>query len=125
MVAPLAAPMASPAGPPAIPVPDVPPRDFMRPAQWETLFALLDGVLPSVKSAASLSLSLDSTSKDQDKEKDEEGGSIILPEEEFEALVEECCGEWPLSGMGDGKEKRGEMGEKEMENEKAEKARRR
>ncbi|KAG5967608.1 hypothetical protein E4U56_000703, partial [Claviceps arundinis] len=92
--------MASPAGPPAIPIPDVPPRDFMRPAQWETLFALLDGVLPSVKSAASLSpLSLDSTSQD------EEGGSIVLPEEEFEALVEECCGEGPLLGMGDGKEK--------------------
>ncbi|KAG6231749.1 hypothetical protein E4U26_006560 [Claviceps purpurea] len=122
MVAPLAAPMASPVGPPPIPIPDVPSRDFMRPAQWETLFALLDGVLPSVRSAASL----DSTSEDQDKDK---GGSIVLPEEEFEALVEECCGEsqgleGPLSGMSRGKEKRGEMGEMDEEK-KAEKARRR
>ncbi|KAG5933164.1 hypothetical protein E4U59_007028 [Claviceps monticola] len=115
MVAPLAAPMASPVGPPPIPVPDVPSRDFMRPAQWETLFALLDAVLPSVQSAASL----DSTSEDQNQDK---GGSIVLPEEEFEALVEECCGEG--QGLGDGKEKRGEVGEMEMEKEK-EKARRR
>ncbi|PNY27877.1 Long-chain-alcohol oxidase FAO2 [Tolypocladium capitatum] len=38
--------------PVATPLPDPPSGDFMSTAQWETFFALLDGVLPSITSAA-------------------------------------------------------------------------
>lgn len=56
------------------PLPDAPAKDFMTDAQWETLFALLDGVLPSITSTTSSNT--------------EKGGSILLSDTEFENLID-------------------------------------
>ncbi|KAK2595760.1 hypothetical protein QQS21_006586 [Conoideocrella luteorostrata] len=63
-------------GPTPTLLPEPPVKDFMGEAQWETLFALLDGVLPSITSTTS------STVKDK-------SGSILLSDTEFETLVDE------------------------------------
>ncbi|KAG6004888.1 hypothetical protein E4U21_000664 [Claviceps maximensis] len=70
--------VTKPLGPKPSPIPDPPPRDFMNEAQWETLYALLDGFLPSITSTSSSSV--------QDK-----NGSITLSDSEFETLIDECA----------------------------------
>jgi hypothetical protein len=57
------------------PLPDAPAKDFMTDAQWETLYALLDGVLPSVTSTTSSAVSDKKT-------------SLLLSDSEFEALID-------------------------------------
>lgn len=59
------------------PLPDPPVKDFMTDAQWETLYALLDGVLPCITSTTSSDV------------KDKNSG-ILLSDTEFEALIDDC-----------------------------------
>ncbi|KAG5985214.1 hypothetical protein E4U43_006098, partial [Claviceps pusilla] len=68
-------------GPKPSPIPDPPAKTFMTEAQWETLYALLDGFLPSITSASSASASVG-----------DKNGSIVLSDAEFEKLVDECAG---------------------------------
>ncbi|KAG5930397.1 hypothetical protein E4U42_001643 [Claviceps africana] len=70
--------VTNPLGPKPSPVPDPPAEDFMSDAQWETLWALLDGFLPSVTSTSSSSVR-------------DWNGSITLSDSEFEELVDECA----------------------------------
>ncbi|KAG5982626.1 hypothetical protein E4U55_001639 [Claviceps digitariae] len=70
--------VTKPLGPKPSPIPDPPARHFMSEAQWETLYALLDGFLPSITSTTSSSV--------RDKK-----GSITLSDSEFENLVDECA----------------------------------
>ncbi|QPH02034.1 hypothetical protein C2857_006239 [Epichloe festucae Fl1] len=64
-------------GPKPIPLPEVPAGDFMTEAEWDTLFSLTDGVLPSITSTTSSSV------KDKN-------GSIVLSDTQFEKLVDDC-----------------------------------
>lgn len=61
--------------PVATPLPDPPSGEFMSIAQWETFFALLDGVLPSITSAA--------TSTDASR--------LVLPKDEFEKALDRAA----------------------------------
>ncbi|GAO13890.1 hypothetical protein UVI_02003940 [Ustilaginoidea virens] len=64
-------------GPQPTLLPDAPSRDFMTEAQWETLFALVDGILPSITSATSSAVT-------------DKRGSIVLSDRDFEKLVDDC-----------------------------------
>jgi hypothetical protein len=55
-------------------LPAPPPDDFLNPSQWDILYALLDGALPSITSTSAL--------KDKDTQ-------ISLPDEELHRVVEE------------------------------------
>lgn len=54
-------------------LPDDPPFDFFTPIQWDVLFALVDGVLPSVTSRSAVT---------------DEQGQIQLPDDEFDNVLE-------------------------------------
>ncbi|KHN95132.1 long chain fatty alcohol oxidase [Metarhizium album ARSEF 1941] len=58
------------------PMPDAPAKDFMTDAHWETLYALLDGALPSITSTTS--------SRVADK-----SASILLSDSQFESLIDD------------------------------------
>lgn len=60
-------------------LPKLPPRDFFTDAQWDILFALVDGVLPSItpQSAASKS---DATTQ------------IQLPDKEYQDVIDKALG---------------------------------
>ncbi|TWU76780.1 hypothetical protein ED733_005160 [Metarhizium rileyi] len=62
--------------PTPVPLPDVPAKDFMTDAHWETLYALLDGVLPSITSTTSTHVT-------------DKCSSILLSDTEFESLIDD------------------------------------
>ncbi|OAQ70462.1 GMC oxidoreductase domain-containing protein [Pochonia chlamydosporia 170] len=64
------------------PLPDAPAKDFMTDAQWETLYALLDGVLPSITSTTSSVVTDKNT-------------SILLSDTEFESLIDDSVAALP------------------------------
>ena len=57
----------------AHPLPPVPPSDFFSPLAWETLWALLDGILPSISARPS-------------------PNAVVLKESEFDALLDRAGG---------------------------------
>lgn len=67
--------MATPApqAPVAVPLPPTPSSDFMTEAQWDILWALLDGALPSYVPASAVT----------DKET-----QVAIPDAEFDSIVD-------------------------------------
>ncbi|KAF5017993.1 hypothetical protein F66182_10042 [Fusarium sp. NRRL 66182] len=61
------------AQPIATALPDAPPDDFFTPIQWSVLFALFDGVLPSITSKSALA---------------DEQGQVQLPDDEFDHILD-------------------------------------
>lgn len=59
--------------PVATALPDAPPFDFFTPLQWDVLFALVDGVLPSITSESTVT---------------DEQGQIQLPDHEIDHVLE-------------------------------------
>ncbi|CEI38975.1 unnamed protein product [Fusarium venenatum] len=59
--------------PVATALPDAPPFDFFTPIQWDVLFALVDGVLPSITSESAVT---------------DEQGQIQLPDHEIDHVLE-------------------------------------
>lgn len=58
-------------------LPPPPPTDFMTADQWDTLWAILDGVLPSYAPASAI------TDKDN---------QVAIPDDEFNALIDKVRG---------------------------------
>ena len=67
----------NPIKPVETPLPPPPSFDFFNEYQWETLFALMDGAIPSITSESLLKASTDKNVKEQ----------ISLPDDQFEKLV--------------------------------------
>ncbi|KAH6610304.1 long chain fatty alcohol oxidase [Trichoderma cornu-damae] len=63
--------------PVAVPLPPPPSDDFMTRGQWDTLWALLDGVLPSYAPASAVT---------------DRGAQIAIPDDEFHRLVDRIAG---------------------------------
>ncbi|KAF4968041.1 hypothetical protein FSARC_4509 [Fusarium sarcochroum] len=59
--------------PVATALPDAPPDDFFTPTQWDVLFALVDGALPSIASKSAVT---------------DEQGQIQLPDTEFDNVLD-------------------------------------
>ncbi|ODA82844.1 hypothetical protein RJ55_01353 [Drechmeria coniospora] len=66
----------------ATPLPDPPSDDFMSAEQWETFFALLDGILPSISDTAA-------TTKEKTR--------LVLAKDEFEGLLDRMTSSLPGS----------------------------
>lgn len=63
-------------------LPPPPSADFFQPAQWEVLYSLLDAVLPAVAPA----------SVAPRQKTDGKLGAIVVPDDEFKAIVNKAAG---------------------------------
>ena len=66
-------PQPPPQRPVATALPDAPPFDFFTPTQWDVLFALVDGVLPSITSESTVT---------------DDQGQIQLPDHEIDNVLD-------------------------------------